>query len=60
MRGVGVGVAFCARDAGGNVLPVVKMHMCGQGGSAYPGNGLGGVDGRIRVGGGMQGQQTLI
>lgn len=42
------------------MLPVVKMHMCGKGGAAYPGNRLGGVDGRIRVGGGMQGQQARI
>ena len=53
-------MAFLARDAGGCVAAVVKMHMCRQGRSAHPGDGLGGVDGRIRVSGGMQGQQARI
>ena len=58
--GIRRGVALCTANPGACMPCVVKMHMCRQRCAAHPGKRLSRIDGGIRVGSGMQGQQAGI
>ena len=58
--GVGVGMAFYTADACGGMAAMVKMHISRERGAALPSKGFCGVDGGIRVGGGVERQQARI